>query len=252
MHICIVTVALLHLCTILHPLRATTSICANFLSILQENPTFSILYTYFYKTLISVYLFYHLFYLNNHFLTFFFILFYPKLSLSTHETLSIPTKTLLSETPLHHGHSPIQAPRLADPSSDTHQATSADPLSLSLLCVRAWVCLIFWLIFYFVSVGVCVSEEERRWWGREFVSFVDVEEREKKGAKLEIIKILNAKATVTVHICTVTVAIMHFYTHWYGCFLVKMCKMKCFFYFARFCMSWCSCSDVGNFFCHNV
>ena len=101
-----------------------------------------------------------------------------------------------------------------------------------------------------MSVGVCVLEEERRWWGRECVIFADGEEREReKGAKLENIKILNVRAIITVHICTVTVAIAHFYTHWYGCFLVKMCKMKCFFYFA-----W---ADVVAlmwviFFCHNV
>ena len=54
-------------------LRATASVCANFLSILQEKPTFSILHTNFYKTPTSVCLFYHIFYLNNHFLTFFII-----------------------------------------------------------------------------------------------------------------------------------------------------------------------------------
>ena len=40
---------------------------------MQEKPTFSILHIYFYKTHTSVCLFYHLFYLNNHF--FFFLLF---------------------------------------------------------------------------------------------------------------------------------------------------------------------------------
>ena len=43
-----------------------------FLSILQKNPTFSILHTYFYKTPTSVCLFYTLFYLNNILLTFFY------------------------------------------------------------------------------------------------------------------------------------------------------------------------------------
>ena len=36
-----------------------------FLSILQKKYTFSILHAHFYKTLRSIYLFYHLFYLNN-------------------------------------------------------------------------------------------------------------------------------------------------------------------------------------------
>ena len=31
-----------------------------------------------------------------------------------------------------------------------------------------------------MSVGVCVSEEERKWWGRECVGFTDGKEREKK------------------------------------------------------------------------
>ena len=40
----------------------------------QKKPTVSILHTYFYKTPTSVCLFYHLFYLNNHFSYFFFII----------------------------------------------------------------------------------------------------------------------------------------------------------------------------------
>ena len=44
-----------------------------FLSILQKNPTSSILNTHFYKTPRSICLFYTLFYLNNIFLTFFII-----------------------------------------------------------------------------------------------------------------------------------------------------------------------------------
>ena len=91
---------------------------------------------------------------------------------------------------------------LADPLADP----STDPLSLSLLvcsCVGVFGFVVsvvdfwfLWLIFDFVSVGVCVSEEEE---DDEGVSFVDGEEREKKGAKLEIIKIMYRRATVTVH-----------------------------------------------------
>ena len=76
-------------------------------------------------------------------------------------------------------------------------------------CVRVWVCLvlwclwvvlllILWLIFDFVCGSVCIR-------GRG-IGCADGEEREKKGAKLEIIKIMYRWATVTVHICTVTVA----------------------------------------------
>ena len=39
-----------------------------------------------------------------------------------------------------------------------------------------------------------------------------MKKREKKRSELEIIKILNAHATVTVHICMVTVAIVHLCT----------------------------------------
>ena len=52
--------------------------------------------------------------------------------------------------------------------------------------------LILWLIFNFVSVGVCVLEEKR--------------------SELDIIKILNARATVTVHIYMVIVALVHLCT----------------------------------------
>ena len=157
MHICIVTVAVLHLCTILHPLRATTSICANFLSILQENPTFSILYTYFYKTLISVYLFYHLFYLNNHFLTFFLYYFIPN-SLSPLTRLSpFPLKLfslkLLSITVTRwskHQDSPIQAPILTKPQAPIH--------SLYLCCVSVRGCVWFcgWFFIFVVDFWFCV------------------------------------------------------------------------------------------------
>ena len=39
-----------------------------------------------------------------------------------------------------------------------------------------------------------------------------MKKREKKMSELEIIKILNARAIVAVHICTVTVATVHFST----------------------------------------
>ena len=51
-------------------------------------------------------------------------------------------------------------------------------------------------------MGVCVSEEEA---DDEGVGCANGEEREKKGVKLEIIKIMYRRATVTVYICTVTV-----------------------------------------------
>ena len=49
----------------------------------------------------------------------------------------------------------------------------------------------------------------------------------------KITKILNVSTTVTVHICTVTIALMHNFTPTdVGVFLVRMCKMKGFLYFA--------------------
>ena len=60
------------------------------------------------------------------------------------------------------------------------------------------------------------------------------QEREK------INKIINASATITVHICTVTVAIMHLCTFLHPLmwvfFWVKMCKMKDILHFARLCI----------------
>ena len=48
---------------------------------------------------------------------------------------------------------------------------------------------------------------------RRCIDFSDGEERErKKEAKLEIIKIMYRRATITMHICTVTVALMHLCT----------------------------------------
>ena len=64
-------------------------------------------------------------------------------------------------------------------------------------------------------------------------------------------KIINASATITVHICVVTVAIVHKYTilhHWYGCFFTQnVYNEHLFFHFAQFCINWCSCSkDVDR------
>ena len=56
-------------------LRATISVRANFLYILQKKHTFFILHTHFYKTSTSICLFYFLFYLNNHFSHFFLLYF---------------------------------------------------------------------------------------------------------------------------------------------------------------------------------
>ena len=84
----------------------------------------------------------------------------------------------------------IQASILTDPQAPIrhkHWSTSADPLFLPLLvcpCVGVFGFVVFvvdflflWLIFDFVSMGVCASKEEA---DDEGVGFADKEEREKK------------------------------------------------------------------------
>ena len=57
-----------------------------------------------------------------------------------------------------------------------------------------------------VRMCLCASEEKE---DEEFTEFVaHGEKREKKG-RTEINKIINTHATVAVHICTITVAIVH-------------------------------------------
>ena len=71
---------------------------------------------------------------------------------------------------------------------------------------------------------------------------MQMKKREKKRSESETIKILNAHATVALHICTVIVAIVHKFTimHNYaqagvGVFLLKLCKINHFFHFAQLC-----------------
>ena len=75
--------------------------------------------------------------------------------------------------------------------------------------------LFLWLIFYFCSwfLIFCLWE-----------CFADGEERERKWVKLEIIKILNARTTITMM---------------WVFFLLKMCKIGYFFYFATLYTYWC-------------
>ena len=77
-------------------------------------------------------------------------------------------------------------------------------------------------------VCLCASEEkedeERK---TEFVGCAQRREKKKK-VRTKINKIINTHATVTVHICTVTVAIVHKYTIMHKLmwvfFLLKLCK----------------------------
>ena len=129
--------------------RVTASVRANFRSILQEKPIFSFLHTNFYKTPISVCLFYHLFYLKNHFPHFFY--YFILNSLSPLTRLSIPTETLLSKTPLHHSRSPIQPSILADPQVPIQASIPVD--SQALVCHKRWSTL---CVFVGVSMRGCV------------------------------------------------------------------------------------------------
>ena len=96
-------------------------------------------------------------------------------------------------------------------------------------------------------MGGCVSEEERRWQERECIGFAYGEKRKKKGAKLEIIKILVCKCynnCVYMHGYFSSFAFLYNFTLIDVSFFfwVKMCKMDYFLYFARFSMDWCRCS----------
>ena len=59
-----------------------------------------------------------------------------------------------------------------------------------------------------VWVCLCASEEEEDE-ERKVTEFVVHEEEREKKVRTEINKIINTHVTVTVHICTVTVAIVH-------------------------------------------
>ena len=221
----------------------------NFYLFCKRKSIFSILHTHIYKTLTSVYLFYHLFYLNNHFPHFFLLLFisnsFSPLTVISN-SLSIPHLKLFSPFTVTH------RSRRRSTMVETHRSTNTDlpqvPIhSLCLCwCVCVWVCLILWclwLIFDFVFVGVYVSEEEEDDEGEKMRWFCKWRRKKKKWAKCEINKILVCKATVIVHICMVTIAFLHICTilqalMWVF-FFFKMCKIN---HFLVFCSNWCDCS----------
>ena len=134
----------------------------NFYLFCPKKPTFCILHTHFYKTPISVCLFYHLFYLNNHFPHFFLIIYLNPLSpfpvlnslsihghkqRSKHQSTTVETRrstsTDLPQAPIHRDLfqltqtflSPPQAPRLVlvNFQAPTHSHKFTKMLSLLLL-----------------------------------------------------------------------------------------------------------------------
>ena len=130
----------------------------------------------------------------------------------------------------------------------------------------------FWLILWCVVVVVVVGGHGLWWWclavlscgdvggGAEFVwlavglSIAEimgwrerVRGRENVRGEKKYIKIMYRKATVMVHICTVTITVLYICTllqalMWVFFIIIKMCKIKHFLYFANFCNHWCGCS----------
>ena len=68
---------------------------------------------------------------------------------------------------------------------------------------------------------VCVHPRKKR---IRRLSSLCTEKREKKKVRTGINKIINTHATVTVHICTVTVAIMYLYTSLHPLMWVIFCS----------------------------
>ena len=66
-----------------------------------------------------------------------------------------------------------------------------------------------------------VSEEERT---REGELVLQMKKREKKRSESKTIKILNAHATIAMHICTITVAIVHKCTIMHKLVSVSFCS----------------------------
>ena len=134
-----------------------------------------------------------------------------------------------------------------------------------------WLCVDlfnFWLILWCVRVVVVVvGGAGLRWWCLAVLSCGDVGggarsvlwwwwdyelKRERESGEERMwgernnTEIMYRRATVAVHICTVTVALVHLYTilHPLMCvfFLSKCVKWTTFLYFARLCNPWCGCS----------
>ena len=108
--------------------------------------------------------------------------------------------------------------------------------------VRVWVCLvlwclwlILWLIFYFVCGSLCIRGRSKWWWHW----FCRWRGERKKGAKLEITKIMYKSYNnwVCIHGYYSSCIFMHNFTPTdVGVFWMKMCKKSCFLYFAKLSM----------------
>ena len=85
-------------------------------------------------------------------------------------------------------------------------------------------CVCGWLLI--LCLWECVSQRKKEDDEGENVLVCRWRRERKKGAKLEIIKILNARTTVTVHICMVTVALVHLCTILHPLMWVFFCS-KC-------------------------
>ena len=144
---------------------------------------FSILHTYFYKTPTSIYLFYNLFYLNNHFLTFF----YYFISNSLYSHMKIQSK---------HGEKNSDPSTVRNSSlklrskhrySPTHKRwfASADSFFVSIGVFGFMVSVVDFVVDFLFLWLICVCGSvcirgRRRWWGTEDVLVLQMEKREKK------------------------------------------------------------------------
>ena len=139
----------------------------NFYLFCKRKSIFSILHTHIYKTLTSVYLFYHLFYLNNHFPHFFLLLFisnsFSPLTVISN-SLSIPHLKLFSPFTVTH------RSRRRSTMVETHRSINTDPPqvlihSLCLCwCVYVWVCLILWCLWLILILCLweCMYQRKKK------------------------------------------------------------------------------------------
>ena len=87
-----------------------------------------------------------------------------------------------------------------------------------------------------------LESSRNQWRKREREVRVRPERKRESEVEREKKYISNARVTVTMYICMVTIAVIHCaFMHNFtptdvSFFVVKMCKMKCFLYFTKLCI----------------